>query len=94
MTLSVPRFESFKKLLEIDPVFAKIMAALGSQNFSEFFSVDGFLLHGNQLCIPKCSLRLQIIKELPGEGHVRRDRTLQLVRDNYFWPTIRREVKR
>ncbi|KAK0598095.1 hypothetical protein LWI29_031605 [Acer saccharum] len=94
MTLSVPGFESFKELLETDPFFTKIMAGLGSQNFSEFFLVDGFLFHGNQLCIPECSLRLQIIKELHGEGHLGRDRTLQLVRDNYFWPMIRREVER
>ncbi|GKF89244.1 putative reverse transcriptase domain-containing protein, partial [Tanacetum coccineum] len=32
----------------------------------------------NQLCIPDTSLRLKIIKELHGEGHVGRDRTLQL----------------
>ncbi|KAK0602472.1 hypothetical protein LWI29_033737 [Acer saccharum] len=94
MTLSIPGFELFKELLETDPFFTKIMAGLGSQNFSEFFLVDGFLFHGNQLCIPECSLRLQIIKELHGEGHVGRDRTLQLVWDNYFWPTIRREVER
>ncbi|KAI9157827.1 hypothetical protein LWI28_028681 [Acer negundo] len=35
-----------------------------------------------------------IIKEVHGEGHVGRDRTLQLVKDSYFWPTIRREVER
>ena len=56
--------------------------------------VDGFLFRGNQLCIPDCSLRLQIIKELHGEGHVGRDHTLQLVRASYFWPTIRKEVER
>ena len=55
---------------------------------------DRFLLKGNQLCVPDCSLRLQIIKELHGEGHVGRDRTLQLVRESYFWPTVRKEVER
>ncbi|KAJ9546716.1 hypothetical protein OSB04_019259 [Centaurea solstitialis] len=51
-------------------------------------------LTGNQLCIPDSSLRLQIIKELHGEGHVGRDRTLQLVQSSYFWPTMRKEVDR
>ncbi|KAK1586319.1 hypothetical protein Q3G72_001248 [Acer saccharum] len=32
--------------------------------------------------------------ELHGEGHVGRDRTLQLIKASYFWPTIRREVER
>ncbi|GKC65563.1 putative reverse transcriptase domain-containing protein, partial [Tanacetum coccineum] len=36
----------------------------------DFFLHDGFLFKGNQLCIPDLSLRLQIIKELHGEGHV------------------------
>ncbi|KAJ9558407.1 hypothetical protein OSB04_013021 [Centaurea solstitialis] len=39
-------------------------------------------------------LRLQIIKELHGEGHVGRDCTLQLVQSSYFWPTMRKEVDR
>ena len=55
---------------------------------------DGFLFKGNQLCIPDCSLRTQIIQELHNEGHVGRDRTLQLVQASYFWPTIRKEVER
>ncbi|GJW74094.1 putative reverse transcriptase domain-containing protein, partial [Tanacetum coccineum] len=59
---------------------------------TDFILHDGFLFKGNQLCIPDSSLRLQIIKELHGEGHVSRDRTLQLVQASYFWPTMRKEV--
>ncbi|GJZ14188.1 putative nucleotidyltransferase, ribonuclease H [Tanacetum coccineum] len=55
---------------------------------------DGFLFKGKQLCIPNTNLRLKIIKELHGEGHVGRDHTLQLVRASYFWPTMRKEVDR
>ncbi|GJZ68694.1 putative reverse transcriptase domain-containing protein [Tanacetum coccineum] len=58
----------------------------------DFFLHDGFLFKGNQLWIPDSSLRLQVIKELHGEGHVVRDRTLQLVQASYFWPTMRKEV--
>ncbi|GJQ97209.1 putative reverse transcriptase domain-containing protein [Tanacetum coccineum] len=60
----------------------------------DFFLHDTFLFKGNQLCIPDSSLRLQIIKELHGEGHVGRDRTLQLVQASYFLPTMRKEVDR
>ncbi|GJU50538.1 putative nucleotidyltransferase, ribonuclease H, partial [Tanacetum coccineum] len=59
-----------------------------------FFLHNGFLFKGNQLCILDSSLRLQIIKELHGEGHVGCDRTLQLVQASYFWPTMRKEVDR
>ncbi|GKB47908.1 putative nucleotidyltransferase, ribonuclease H [Tanacetum coccineum] len=55
-----------------------------------FFLHDGFLFKGNQLCIPDSSLRVQIIKELHGEGYVGRDRTLQLVQASYFWLTMRK----
>ncbi|GJU76162.1 putative reverse transcriptase domain-containing protein [Tanacetum coccineum] len=60
----------------------------------DFFLHDVFLFKGNQLCIPDSSLRLQIIKELHGEWHVGRDRTLQLVQASYFLPTIWKEVDR
>nr|GEV55954.1 putative reverse transcriptase domain-containing protein [Tanacetum cinerariifolium] len=42
----------------------------------------------------KSGLCLKIIKELHGEGHVGRDRTLQLVKASYLWPTMRKEVDR
>ncbi|KAB5524319.1 hypothetical protein DKX38_022068 [Salix brachista] len=34
-----------------------------------------------------------MLMELHGEGHVGRDRTLQLVKASYYWPTIRKEVE-
>lgn len=55
---------------------------------------DGFLFRDNKLCIPDCSLRLQLISELHKEGHVGRDRTLHLVSTSYFWPALRRDVER
>ena len=61
---------------------------------TEFLLHEGFLFRGNQLCIPSYSLRLQIIKELHGEGHVGRDRTLQFIQNSYFWPTIHKEVEK
>ncbi|KAK0579041.1 hypothetical protein LWI29_020082 [Acer saccharum] len=94
MVVQVPGFNSFRDLFDSDPHFSEIMAAVREGRNSEFVLVDGFLFRGNQLCIPECSLRLQIIKEIHGAGHVGRDRTLQLVKASYFWPTIRKEVER
>ena len=70
------------------------MAAVRAGERTDFLLRDGFLFKGNQLCVPDCSFRLQIIKELHGEGHVGWDRTLQLVRESYFWPTVCKEVER
>lgn len=61
---------------------------------SDYTLTDGFLFRGVQLCVPDCSLRLKMIEELHGEGHVGRDRTLQLVSASYYWPTLRRDVER
>ncbi|KAK0588200.1 hypothetical protein LWI29_035812 [Acer saccharum] len=94
MSVSVPGFETFRELLNTDPYFAAILQNLGADENRNFVLIDGYLFHKNQLCVPESSLRLQIIKEVHGEGHVGRDRTLQLVKDSYFWPTIRREVER
>ncbi|KAK4845069.1 hypothetical protein QYF36_000459 [Acer negundo] len=79
MTVSIPRFKSFRELLVEDPYFANVMTNLGAAGHGVFLLVDGFLFRGNQLCIPNSSLRMKIIKELHGKGHVGHDRTLQLV---------------
>lgn len=77
-----------------DPFFASIWLDLTHGIRSDYSLVDGFLFRNNRLCVPECSLRLQIILELHWEGHVGRDRTLKLVTDSYFWPTLRRDVER
>ena len=75
----MPGFDSLCDLLATDSFFSMVIQDVQAEKRTEFLLQDGFLFKGNQLCIPDCSLRLQIIKELHGEGHVGRDRTLQLV---------------
>ncbi|KAK0582957.1 hypothetical protein LWI29_031524 [Acer saccharum] len=94
MIVQVPGFDSFRELFDSDPYFSAMMIAVRAGEKLKFVLVDGFLFPGNQLCVPDSSLRLQIIKEIHGEGHVGRDRTLQLVKASYFWPTIRKEVEK
>ena len=91
---TVTGFASFADLYETDPFFARVFAD-ASQGLSTDYTIDdGFLFKGLCICVPQCSLRLQIIQELHNEGHVGRDRTLQLVSQSYFWPSLRRDVER
>ncbi|PKI58864.1 hypothetical protein CRG98_020763 [Punica granatum] len=94
LRIGVPGFDCLCDLLETDPYFSNVLGKVRAGEKSEFLLHDGFLFKGNQLCIPDCSLHLKIIKELHGEGHVGRDRTLLLVHGSYFWPTIRKEVEK
>lgn len=94
MHTSVVGFASFAELYPSDPFFARIFAATGHGAYDDFTIQDGFLFKGLRLRVPECSLRLEIIRELHTEGHVGRDRTLQLVSSLYFWPTFHRDVER
>ncbi|PKI63061.1 hypothetical protein CRG98_016548 [Punica granatum] len=55
-------------------------------------AADGLRVNSSK--VEAVSLRAHIIQQLQGEGHVGRDRTLQLVQSLYFWPTIRKEVEK
>ncbi|CAA7021374.1 unnamed protein product [Microthlaspi erraticum] len=91
---SISGFATFAELYSSDPFFASVLHDVREGMPMEFSIQDGFLFKGLRLCIPDCSLRLKIIEELHKEGHVGRDRSLQLVSSSYFWPSLRRDVER
>ena len=76
MQLEVSGFDSFLDFLDTDSYFSPILAAMHVGERIDFLVHGGFLFKGNQLCIPDYSLRLHIIQELHGEGHVGRESTL------------------
>lgn len=94
LNTSVLGLASFADLYPTDPFFGPMYDAALAGRSAEYVIHDGFLFRGSQLCIPHCSLRLQLISELHFEGHVGRDRTLHLVSSPYFWPLLRRDVER
>jgi hypothetical protein len=56
---------------------------------------EGLLFKGNQLCIPKCSMRDTILKEKHSGGlarHFSHDKTFALLRSSYYWQGMRKEV--
>ena len=91
-------FEYIKELYIDDADFGKVYGTCVNGNaFADFYVFDGFLFKKNRLCVPTCSLRLLLIKEAHGGGlmgHFGVDKTLSLIWDHFFWPSMRRDVQR
>nr|GEY35457.1 RNA-directed DNA polymerase [Tanacetum cinerariifolium] len=65
--------------------------------FQQFSKLDGYLFKGTRLCIPFCSLRETIILEGHASGlagHFGRDKTLAILREQFYWPKMERDVNR
>lgn len=82
--VSVPGFVVLPEQYALDPFFGPIWTSLHAGDRLEFVLHEGYIFRGNCLCIPEGSLHIKLIKELHDEGHVGKDRTLQLVTDAYF----------
>lgn len=94
LRVSVTGFEIFAEMYPTDVFFSSVWVDLTHGIRSEYSLVDGFIFRDNRLCVPDCNLRLYIINELHKEGLIGHDRTLKLVSDSYFWPSLRRDVER
>jgi hypothetical protein len=59
----------------------------------EYMIQEGFLFRGNQLCIPKCSMRENLLKEKHSgglAGHFSHEKTFAKLNESYFWPECER----
>jgi hypothetical protein len=63
----------------------------------DYMIQEGLLFRGNQLCIPICSMRENLVKEKHSgglAGHFGHDKTFTKLSESYFWPGMRADVKR
>jgi hypothetical protein len=99
LSMNVPCFIGLPKAYKIDPDFGGLYVRLCSKpnaTEGEYSIHRGFLFKGTRLCIPYTSLREFVIQELHSgglTGHFRRDKTIGLVEDRFFWPQLRRDVQ-
>jgi hypothetical protein len=63
----------------------------------DYMIQEGLLFRSNQLCIPKCSMRENLLKEKHSGGlvgHFGHEKTFAKLRESYFFPGMRADVKR
>ncbi|GJT56285.1 transposon ty3-I gag-pol polyprotein [Tanacetum coccineum] len=90
-------FDSIKELYLSDEDFGNIWMDLETkQHQGEFILLDGYLFKGNHLCIPKTSLRSQLIKEVHAgrlSAYLGRDKTIASVESRFYCPQLKRDVR-
>ena len=90
-------FEHLKELYMQDSDFGTVYNACGKSAFDKFYKHEGFLFRENKLCIPNCSMRELLVLESHGGGlmgHFGVTKTLDMLREHFFWPHMKRDVER
>ena len=89
-------FEHLKALYQDDEDFRSLFFECQKQPKGDFLLQEGFLFKGTRLCIPKCSTRELLIREVHGgslAGHFGEDKTLTMLREHYYWPGMDKDVQ-
>lgn len=92
MQFAVIGFEQVKDLYIDDDDFGTIWKQLNAGLTKPFLLQDGFLFYQHRLCIPRGSLREELIGEIHRQGHFGRDKTIASVEERYYWSHLRRDV--
>ena len=104
MKVEVLGFDEMKELYDIDPNFSTVRRECRAPNlidhikkYDEYFIQEGNFFKGIQLCIPRSSMRLNLIKEKHSSGlvgHYDIDKTLSLLKEKYYWLQMYKDVQK
>ncbi|KAJ0962486.1 hypothetical protein J5N97_030314 [Dioscorea zingiberensis] len=100
MSTSVIGFDRLKDeyplCLDFGSIYSEVLAG-NRRAHIDFLLWDGYLFRGSTLCIPRTSLRDFLIWELHAgglAGHFGKDKTIALVEDRFYWPSLKKDVRR
>nr|GEU89373.1 HSP20-like chaperones superfamily protein [Tanacetum cinerariifolium] len=97
MHIRVQGVDSYRELYCDDPDFREICSKCDNGHFQQFSKLDGYLFKFAWLGIALCFLREAIILEGHAgglAGHFGRDKTLTLLREQFYWHKMERDVNR
>ena len=95
-------FDELKNLYLKDLDFVEVWKAckepviVDRTRWLDYLIQGGMLFKGNQLCIPRSSMKENLIKEKHIGGMVGlfgQDKTISILREDYFWPQMSKYVK-
>jgi hypothetical protein len=96
-------FQHLKEMYKEDPNFKEAYEAcenplLREKNqWMEYLIQDGLFFKGSRLCILKCSMRDNLLKENHSGGlggHFVHDKTYAQLSSSYYWPRMRSDMKK
>jgi hypothetical protein len=96
-------FDYLKEMYHSDPDFGEAYEACVNpilrdrSQWVEYLIQDGLMFKGCQLCIPRCSMRENLLKEKHSgglAGHFGHDKTFAQLNGSYYRPGMRVKVKR
>jgi len=89
-------FEHLKALYAEDEDFGQLFAKCLKHPKGDFLTQEGFLFKVTRLCVPRCSTRELLIREVhKGSlvGHYGENKTLIMLREHYYWPGMDKDVQ-
>ncbi|PKA61678.1 putative mitochondrial protein [Apostasia shenzhenica] len=98
MSVQVTGFERLSSDYPNCPDFGEIFTSLSKDPTTrnpDYLLKDGHLFKGTRLCEPQSSLRDYLIHEIYSgglAGHFGRDKTMAIIQDRFYWPSLRRDV--
>jgi hypothetical protein len=96
-------FDDLRDMYKDDPYFKEAYEETENpilrdrSQWIEYMIQEGLLFKGNQLCIPKFSMRENLLKEKHSGGldeHFSHDKKFSKLNESYFWPGMRADIKR